>query len=98
MGVVRAQQEQDDWHAEQEFLCRRVLIAIINLFPHVQIVVSPCVEFKRHSSNPVEHQIGSEHVGYVRQRPRDFLSNARYDVEHDLQADDQDEVNCPGSC
>jgi len=73
MSVVRTKQKQHYWHAEEELFRRGVLGAIVDLLPHVQIIVSSCIKFKRYSSNPVEHEEGAEHVGYIRQGPRRFL-------------------------
>jgi hypothetical protein len=66
MSVVRAQEKQHYWYAEKEFFCRGVLSSIIDLFPHVQIVVRTSIEFEGYSSDPVEHKEGAKHVGYVR--------------------------------
>lgn len=98
MRVVRAQEEQHDRHAEQEFLGRRVLGSVVDLFPHVQVVVCPSIEFKRHSSNVVEHEVRSSHVRDVRQRPGCLLRHARHDVVEDLETHDENEVNRPCSC
>ena len=98
MRVMRAQQEEHDGHAEQELLGRRVLIAVVDLLPHVEVVVGARVEFERHALHPVEHQVGAEHVGDVGQRPRRFLRNARDDVEEDFEAEDQQDVDEPGAC
>lgn len=57
MRVVRAQQKQHDRHAQQELLGGCVLIPVVDLLPHVQIVVGAGVEFKGHSPHPVEHQV-----------------------------------------
>lgn len=62
MGVVCAQKEEDDGHAEQKLLGWSVLCAVVDLFPHIQVVVRSCVEFKRYSPNVVEHEVGTKHV------------------------------------
>lgn len=98
MRVVCAQQEKHDRHSEQEFLRRSILIAIVDLLPHVQMIVCARIEFERNSSHPMEHKIGASHVGDVGQRPGDFLSDARNDVEEDLKSKDKDRVNGPGTC
>ena len=90
-----AQQEQDDWHAQQELLGRGVLVAVVDLLPHVQIVVCAGVELERDSSYPVEHEKRPEHVRDVGQRPRCFLGDARDDVVEDLEGDDEDKVDGP---
>jgi len=56
MGVVSADQEQQYGDCEQKLLCRSVLVAAIDLFPHVQVVVCSCVELKRYTPDPVEHE------------------------------------------
>lgn len=57
MGIMSAEKEKNDWNAEEELLRWRVLVAIVDLFPHVQIVVGTGVELKRYSSDPVKHQV-----------------------------------------
>lgn len=65
MSVMRAQKEEHDRDTEEEFLGRRILRAIIDLLPHVQVIISTTVEVKRHTPDPMEHKIGSEHVANV---------------------------------
>ena len=69
MCVVCAQKEEDYRHTQEELLRRSVLIPIVDLLPHVQIVVSPSVEFEGDASDPVEHQVRTKHVDNVDQRP-----------------------------
>lgn len=95
MRVVRAEEEQHDRDAEQELLGGRVLGSVVDLLPHVQIVVCPSVKFKRHSSNVVEHEVRSSHVRDVRQCPRCLLRHAWHDIVEDLETHDEDEVDCP---
>lgn len=66
MCVVCAQEEQNYWHAEQELLRWGVLCSVVDLLPHIQIIVSPGIKFKRNSSNPMEHEERAEHVGDIR--------------------------------
>lgn len=98
MGIVRRDQEQYDRHAEQELLRRCVLVSIVNLLPHVQVVVGAGVEVERHAADPVEHEVRAEHVRDVGERPRRFLRDSGHDVEEDLEAHDEDWVDCPGTC
>ena len=56
VGVVSAQQKQNNWYAEKEFLRRRVLSSIVNLFPHIQIIVGAGVKLERHAAYPMEHE------------------------------------------
>lgn len=57
MRVVCAQEEEDYRNTQEEFLRRSVLIPVIDLLPHVQIVVGSSVEFEGHASDPVKHQV-----------------------------------------
>ena len=95
MRIMRAEQEQQDGHYEQELLRRRVLVPIVDLLPHVQVVVGAGVELKGHALYPVEHQVGAEHVGDVCQRPGGFLRDAGDGVEEDFEGEDEDYVYCP---
>ena len=56
MCVVGTEKKQHYRHTKEEFLGRRVLSAIIDLFPHIEIVVSASVKFERYSSDPVKHE------------------------------------------
>lgn len=66
MRIVSAHQEQCDRHHEQELLGRGVLRAIVDLLPHVEVVVCACVELEGYPPHPVEHDEGEEHVSDVR--------------------------------
>jgi len=57
MGIVRAQQEQANRDCQKELFCGGVLVAVIDLFPHVEVVVGTGVEFKGNTADPVEHQV-----------------------------------------
>lgn len=98
MRVVGADEEQHDGHAQQELLGRGVLVTVVNLLPHVQVVVCARVELEGHAAHPVEHEVAAEHVGYVGERPRRLLRHAGDDVVEDLEANDEDEVDGPGAC
>ena len=92
---MRAEQEQQDGYYEQELLRRRVLVPVVDLLPHVQVVIGAGVKLKGHALHPVEHQVGAEHVGDVCQRPGGFLRDARDCVEEDFEGQDEDYVYCP---
>ena len=55
--VVSAEEEEHNWYAQEELFSRRVLVAIVDLLPHVQIVVCASVELERHASDPMKHEI-----------------------------------------
>ena len=97
VGIVSAQQEQGHGDAEQELLCRRVLVSVVDLLPHVEIVVCPGIELKGDSSYVMEHQVGAKHVADVGEGPGNLLRNPGDDVEEDLEPYYQDKVNSPGS-
>lgn len=66
MRVVGTEKKQHYRHTEKEFLCRCVLSAIVDLLPHIEVVVSASVKFERYSSDPMEHEERAEHVGDIR--------------------------------
>lgn len=98
MGIMRTQEEEHNRNTEQEFLGRCVLCAVVDLLPHIQVVVSTAVEVEWHAADVMEHDIRAEHVGYVGQRPRSLLRDTWYHVPKDLQRNDQDNVDSPRSC
>src|SRR4051794_32573595 len=49
MSVVGAQKEEGNGHAEQEFLGRRVLRPVVNLLPHIQVIIRSAIELKGHA-------------------------------------------------
>lgn len=69
MCKVSAEQEDEYGYYEKKLLRWGVLISIIDLLPHVQVVVCSGVEFKRYTADPVEHQKGGTHVGDVDEGP-----------------------------
>lgn len=69
MGVMGAKQEKHDRHTKQELLGRGILVAIVDLFPHIEIIVGTGVKFERDAPHPVEHEEGSEHVADVGESP-----------------------------
>lgn len=62
MRVVGADEKENDWNAEQKLFGGGILVAAVDLLPHVQVVVSSGVELKGHTSHPVEHEKGASHV------------------------------------
>lgn len=62
VGIVCTEEEQDNRYTEEEFLGWCVLCSIVDLLPHVQIVVSTSIKFERYSTNPMEHEERAEHV------------------------------------
>ena len=69
VGIMSAEKEEHDWYAEQKLLRRRILITIVNLLPHVEIIIGTGVEFKWNAPHPVEHDEGSEHVANIGEGP-----------------------------
>ena len=98
MCIVSTNQEQDNRHAEQKLLRWGVLRAVINLFPHIQVVVGTGVKVERHATHIVEHEIGAEHVGDVRECPGQLLRDSGDDIVEDFEAHDDNEVDGPGPC
>ena len=97
MGVVSTEKKKNDGYAQQELLRRRILVAIVDLLPHVEIIVCSCVELEWYTLNVMEHQVGAEHVGYVCQRPRSLLGHPRNDVVEDLKDNNEYGVNEPST-
>lgn len=56
MGIMGTDQEQNNWYTHEELLRRCVLSSIIDLLPHVQIVVGTCVEFEWYTTDPMKHE------------------------------------------
>ena len=96
VGVVGADEEEQDGHAEQELLGGGVLGAVVDLLPHVEVVVGPRVEVEGHALHVVEHEVRAGHVGDVGHGPRRLLRHAGHRVVHDLEQRDQHEVDEPG--
>jgi hypothetical protein len=63
-GGVNVQHNGD---RQKKLFCRCVLISIVDLLPHVQIVVSSSVELERYSLDPMEHQVRSLTNTHTRQ-------------------------------
>ena len=66
---MRAKEEETNGDAEEELLGGRVLISIVDLLPHVEVVVRAGIEFKGDTPHPVEHDEGTEHVADVGEGP-----------------------------
>lgn len=81
MGIMSAQQEQHYRNAEEKLLCGCVLIPVVDLLPHIQVVVCAGVELKRDTTDVVKHEIGTEHVGDVGESPGCLLRDTGDDVE-----------------
>ena len=97
MGIVRAHEEETDGHTQEVFLSWGELLAVVHLFPHVEIVVCSRIELERDASNPMEHQVGSEHVSDVGEKPGGVTLDAGDDAVEYLESDDEDNVDHPGS-
>lgn len=69
MRVMSTQEEKHNWDAEKELFSGGVLVSVIDLFPHVQVIVGSRIKFKRHPSNPMEHEERAKHVGDVGECP-----------------------------
>jgi hypothetical protein len=95
--IMGAEEEQHYWHAEEKLFGWSVLGAIVDLFPHVQVIESSAIEFEGHATNVVEHEIRAEHVGDVCQRPRGLLRDTWDHIVKDLKARYQDNVDGPRS-
>ena len=98
MRIVRADQEQTNRHAEQELLGRRVLVLVVDLLPHVEVVVRARVELERDPAHVVEHEVRGAVVGGVDERPGGLLRDAGNDVVEDFEEEDEDDVDEPGAC
>lgn len=66
---MSAEEEENDGYAEEEFLGRCILVPIVDLLPHVEIVISTGVEFERDTPHPVKHDKRAEHVADVGESP-----------------------------
>ena len=64
-----AEEEEHDGDAEQELLGGRVLVAIVDLLPHVEVIVGTSVELERDAPHPMEHEERAKHIADVGQSP-----------------------------
>lgn len=90
-----AEKEEHNRHAEQKLLRRGILVTVVDLLPHIQVIIGTGIELERNAPHPVEHDEGSEHVADVGKGPRCFLRDSGDNVVEDLQCRNQDKVNCP---
>lgn len=97
MGVMSTEEEQHHRYAEEKFLRRGVLIAIVNLLPQIQVIVRAGVEFKWDPSDPMEHEVRAKHVRDIGQCPGGLLRHPWDDVEEDLQCQNEHYMYSPCS-
>lgn len=62
MCIMGADEKQCNRNTKKKLLGGRVLRAIVNLLPHVEIVKSATVEIEGNATNMVEHDVGAKHV------------------------------------
>lgn len=74
------------------------MVPIVNLLPHVEVIIGAGVELERDAPHPMEHKEGTEHVADIGQGPRSLLRDAWHNVVEDFQGGDEDEVDGPGTC
>lgn len=98
MCVMSADEEQGNGNAQKEFFGRRVLGAIVDLLPHIEVVKGAAVEVEGNATDVVEHDVGAKHVGHVGQCPRGLLGDAGKSIVDNFAASDQDNVDSPGTC
>jgi len=94
---MRANQKEYDWHRQKVLLGRRVLVTVIDLLPHVEIVICTRVEVEGYTAHPVEHEVGAGHVCEVCEGPGGLLRYARDDIIDNLQAEYENWVDEPSS-
>ena len=66
---MSTQEEKHNRDTEKELFRGGILVSVVDLFPHIQVIVSSRIEFKRHPPNPMKHEKRAEHVGNVGERP-----------------------------
>lgn len=98
MGVMCADQKQQYRHRQQELLGWGILVAAVDLLPHVQVVVSTSVELKRHTSDPVKHEERAGHISDVGEGPGRLLRAVWNNIKEDLEKSNDDKVDCPSTC
>lgn len=57
MRVVCTDEEEPNRHSEEPFLRWRVLVTVVNLLPHVEVVIGASVEVEGDAAHPVEHDV-----------------------------------------
>lgn len=55
MRIMGTEEKQENRHAEQKLLGRGILIPIVDLLPHVEIVIGTSIELKRDTPHPMKH-------------------------------------------
>lgn len=98
VGVVGAEEEEYNGHTQQELLGRCVLVSVVDLLPHVEVIVGTSIELEWDAPHPMEHKEGAEHITDVGQGPRGLLRDTRDNIVKDLEGGDEDEVDGPGTC
>lgn len=98
VGVVGADEEEHNGHTEQELLGRCVLVSVVDLLPHVEVIVGTGIELEWDAPHPVKHKEGAEHIADVGQSPRGLLGDTGDNVVEDLEGGNEDEVDGPGTC
>ena len=57
MCVVCTQKEEYDRNTQKKFFGWSILVSVVDLLPHIQVVVGSGIEFKGDTSHIVEHQV-----------------------------------------
>jgi len=98
VGVMGANEKEADGYGEQKLLGGGVLVAVVDLLPHVEVVIGAGVELEGHAAHPVEHEVGGGHVRRVNERPRRLLRHRGQDVVEDFEREDEYDVDHPRTC
>lgn len=93
-----AEQEQANGYSQQKLLRGCILILVVNLLPHVEVVVGTGIELEGDAANVVKHQVRGEHVGGVGEGPGGFLRDGWYDVVQDFQESNENWMDEPSTC
>lgn len=56
---MRAEQEETNGNTKEELLCWRILVPVVNLLPHIEVVVRSSVELEWNTPHPVKHDEGA---------------------------------------
>ena len=57
VGVMRAQQKQHDRYCQEKLLRGGILVTIVDLLPHVEVVVCSGVELEGYTTHPMKHKV-----------------------------------------
>lgn len=95
IGIVGADKEQHNGDTEKELLGRGILVTVVDLLPHVEVVIGTRVEVKGDTADIVEHEVGAGHVREIDEGPGCFLGHAWDDIKQDLAEEDEDKVDSP---